>query len=81
MRGANTFTKSLFTLCQLQDFIPKSHPLRPIRQTVNAALIKMDALFSRMCEDDIKGGAPARPPSSSPKARWSWSKPAATCAT
>jgi transposase len=62
MRGADTFTESLFTLSQLEDFIPKSHPLRPIRQMVNAALVKMDALFSRMYEADIKGGRPSIAP-------------------
>ncbi|PKM01752.1 MAG: hypothetical protein CVV17_06645, partial [Gammaproteobacteria bacterium HGW-Gammaproteobacteria-7] len=34
------------------------HPLRPIRQMVNAALVKMDALFSGMYEADIKGEPP-----------------------
>jgi transposase, IS4 family len=62
MRGPDTFTESLFTLSQLEDFIPKSHPLRPIRQMVNAALLKMDALFSRMYEADIKGGRPSIAP-------------------
>jgi transposase len=62
MRGADTFTESLFTLSQLEDFIPKSHPLRPIRQMVNAALVKMDALFARMYEADIKGGRPSIAP-------------------
>lgn len=62
MRGADTFTESLFTLSQLEDFIPKSHPLRPIRQMVNAALVKMDALFSRMYEADVKGGRPSIAP-------------------
>jgi len=28
MRGADTFTESLFTLRQLEDFIPAGHPLR-----------------------------------------------------
>ena len=39
MRGADTFTESLFTLRQLEDFIPAGHPLRAIRQMVNAALV------------------------------------------
>jgi transposase len=62
MRGADTFTESLFTLSQLEDFIPQSHPLRTIRQMVNAALVKMDALFSDMYEADIKGGRPSIAP-------------------
>jgi transposase len=62
MRGADTFTESLFTLSQLEDFIPQSHPLRPIRAMVNAALVKMDTLFSDMYEADIKGGRPSIAP-------------------
>jgi transposase len=62
MRGADTFTESLFTVSQLEDFIPKSHPLRPIRAMVNEALVKMDALFARMYEVDIKGGRPSIAP-------------------
>ena len=62
MRGADTFTESLFTMQKLEDFVPVDHPLRPIRQMVNAALVKMDALFSRMYEADIKGGHPSIAP-------------------
>ena len=62
MRGADTFTESLFTMRHLDDFVPESHPLRPIRVMVNAALVKMDALLSGMYELDIKGGRPSIAP-------------------
>ena len=62
MRGSDTFTESLFTLRKLEDFVPASHPLRPIRQMINAALVKMDVLFSAMYEADIKGGRPSIAP-------------------
>ena len=62
MRGADTFTESLFTLRKLEDFVPAEHPLRPIRQMINAALVKMDGLFSGMYEADIKGGRPSIAP-------------------
>lgn len=62
MRGADTFTESLFTMRHLDDFVPESHPLRPIRVMVNAALLKMDALLSGMYEADIKGGRPSIAP-------------------
>ena len=62
MRGADTFTESLFTLRKLEDFVPADHPLRPIRVMVNQALAKMDHLFSRMYETDIKGGRPSIAP-------------------
>ena len=31
MRGADTFTESLFTMRKLEDFVPARHPLREIR--------------------------------------------------
>ena len=62
MRGADTFTESPFTLHQLEDFMPPDHPLRPIRQMVNAALVKMDDLFAAMYEADSKVGRPSIAP-------------------
>ena len=62
MRGADTFTESLFTMRHLDDFVPANHPLRPIRVMVNAALVKMDVLLSGMYEADIKGGRPSIAP-------------------
>ena len=46
----------------LDDFVPANHPLRPIKQMVNAALLKMDALLGRMYAADIKGGRPSIAP-------------------
>ena len=48
MRGADTFTESLFAMRHLEDFVAADYPLQPIRQMVNEALVKMDALFARM---------------------------------
>ena len=62
IRGADTFTESAFTLHRLQVFVPAGHPLRPIRQMVNEALVKMDALFAGMYEADVKGGRPSIAP-------------------
>lgn len=62
MRGSDTFTESLFSMRKLEDFVPADHPLRPIRQMVNAALVKMDVLFSGMYEAEIKGGRPSIAP-------------------
>jgi transposase len=62
MRGADTFTESLFTIRRLDDFVPPNHPLRRIRVMVNEALAKMDELFSRMYEADVKGGRPGIAP-------------------
>ncbi len=62
MRGADTFTESLFTMRRLDDFVPKSHPLRSIRTMANQALVTMDRLFAQMYEADIKGGQPSIAP-------------------
>lgn len=59
MRGADTFTESLFSMRKLDDFVPKSHPLRSIRVMANEALAKMDRLFAGMYEADIKGDRPS----------------------
>lgn len=62
MRGADTCTESPFRLHRLEDFVPADHPLRPIRQMVNAALGKMDAVFAGMYEADVKGRRPSIAP-------------------
>ena len=62
MRGANTFTESLFTMCHLDDFLQTDHPLRPIRVMVNQALVNMDGLFALMFEANIKCGRPSVAP-------------------
>ena len=62
MRGADTFTESLFTMRHLDDFVPLDHPLRVIRVMVNKALANMDNLFAQMYAADIKGGRPSIAP-------------------
>jgi len=62
MRGTDSYTEGLFTMRRLDDFVPANHPLRRIRVMVNEALAKMDELFSRMYEADVKGGRPSVPP-------------------
>ena len=56
MRGADSYSESVFTTVRLEDFVPANHPLRPIRTWVNDALTQMDAKFSAMYEADIRGG-------------------------
>lgn len=62
MRGADTFTESLFSVRRLDDFVPQSHPLRPVRQMVNEALKKIEPLLCSMYAADIKGGRPSIAP-------------------
>lgn len=57
MRGADTFTESLFTMRRLDDFVPGSHPLRPVRKMVNMALKSIEPQLSSMYAADIKGGS------------------------
>ncbi len=58
MRGAGTFTESLFTMRKLEDFVPERHPLREIRETANAALDKLGPMFTAMYAAEVKGGRP-----------------------
>jgi transposase len=62
MRGTDSYSESLFTTVKLEDFVPATHPLRPIRKWVNEALAKMDARLSAMYEADLKGGRPSIAP-------------------
>jgi hypothetical protein len=58
MRGVDVFSEQLFTVKQLEEFIP-SPPLRPVREMVNEALRRLDGLFERMYEPSYKGGVRA----------------------
>ena len=62
MRGADTFTESLFCMRRLDDFVPLDHPLRPVRSMVNQALKNIEPLLSGMYAADIKGGRPSIAP-------------------
>ena len=62
MRGADTFTESLFSVRRLDDFVPQNHALRPVRQMVNEALKKIEPLLSSMYAADIKGSRPSIAP-------------------
>ena len=62
MRGADAYNEALFSTVRLEDFVPATHPLRPIRTWINEALAEMDERFSAMNEADIKGGRPSIAP-------------------
>lgn len=62
MRGADTFTESLFTMRKLEDFVPTQHPLREIRRTANAALDKLGPTLTAMYAAEAKGGRPSIAP-------------------
>ncbi|KDB08590.1 hypothetical protein LIG30_2389 [Burkholderia sp. lig30] len=62
MRGADSYTETMFAMARLDDFVPANHPLRPIRIWLNDVLKRMDPVFARMDESDAKGGRPSIAP-------------------
>lgn len=62
MRGADIVQEQLFTVKQLEDFVPAKHPMRPIKAIVNKALKRMDRLFAAMYDDGVRGGRPSIAP-------------------
>jgi transposase len=46
MRGCDEMQESLFTVAELEDFVPENHPLRALRELVNEALQRLNELFS-----------------------------------
>lgn len=62
MRGADAYNEALSSTVKLEEFVPQTHPLRPIRKWLNEALAQMDAKFSAMYEADVKGGRPSIAP-------------------
>ena len=48
MRGSDERTGSLFSFVDLEERVPKRHPLRKIRQIVNDALAALDGEFSKL---------------------------------
>ena len=52
MRGSDDQNGSLFSYVNLEERIPARHPLRKIREVVNAALATLDADFDRLYADE-----------------------------
>jgi transposase len=48
MRGSDERTGSLFSFVDLEDRVPKDHPLRPVRLLVNDALAALSADFAAL---------------------------------
>lgn len=51
MRGVDVQPMNLFSYIQLEQRVPRRHPLRAIRKMVDVALVGMDELFSEMYSD------------------------------
>jgi transposase len=48
MRGSDERNEALFSYVNLEDRVPARHPLRLIREIVNAALARLDGAFARL---------------------------------
>lgn len=59
MRGFDQSSDALFVYLSPESFVPKDHPLRPIRQMVDTALDKLSPIFSQMYSHT---GRPSIPP-------------------
>ncbi len=59
MRGSDREQGSMFSYVSLEERIPQSHPLRPMRALVDAALKELSPRFSRLY---AKSGRPSIPP-------------------
>lgn len=59
MRGSDRTSGSLFSYVAIEARVPKAHPLRAMREIVNASLAAMDARFEALYK---MGGRPSIPP-------------------
>lgn len=59
MRGFEDQSDALFVYLSPESFVPKDHPLRPIRKMVDDALMNMSPVFSQMYSHT---GRPSIPP-------------------
>jgi len=59
MRGADISQNALFVTVTVEDFVPADHPLRALRDLINAALKDLDALLGSIYAD---GGRESIPP-------------------
>lgn len=58
MRGADVTQDGMFTYQTLGEYVPAGHPLREIREIVNAALREMDATFEAMYAESGRDSIP-----------------------
>src|SRR6266540_2503986 len=59
MRGNDSTTEAMFVYLSPESFVPKNHPLRPIRRMVTKALAELDTEFRAMYSHT---GRPSIPP-------------------
>lgn len=59
MRGIESNTEAMFVYLSPESFVPKAHPLRPIRAMVDKALVELDTDFKKLYSHT---GRPSIPP-------------------
>ena len=52
MRGSDEWTGELFSYVDIEERVPKTHPLRLIRRIVNDVLAALDGEFSKLYAED-----------------------------
>ncbi|MCC6284594.1 MAG: IS5 family transposase [Phycisphaerales bacterium] len=62
MRGRISRQSNLFVKINLEDLVPKDHPLRPIKRMADEALAAMSRTFTAAYAPAEKGGRPSIPP-------------------
>jgi len=60
MRGADIQQDTLFSTVIPEERVPADHPLRPIREMVNAALKSLNADFNALHPDMGRDSTPRR---------------------
>jgi hypothetical protein len=58
MRGKDYRADNLFSYLRLEDRIPMNHPLRAIREIVDAALAELSRAFAKLYARDGRPGIP-----------------------
>jgi hypothetical protein len=58
MRGLETKTEALFVYLSPESFVPKDHPLRPIRVMADKALAELTADFDKIYADTVRPSIP-----------------------
>src|SRR5215467_11806305 len=58
MRGEDQRSEGLFSYVRLEARIPADHPLRPIRDLVDAALRDLSPAFDKLYADEGRPGIP-----------------------
>lgn len=58
MRGADVTQEGLFVTRSTADYVPATHPLRPIREILNTALREMDELFASIYDERGRDSVP-----------------------